>query len=73
MIDQIQINKIFNKKIWQVIMRRETNIKIFVKKHNIDLETTRSKRILNSNAYQLINLIKTRWITSAELVKIFAN
>ena len=48
----------------QVVGRRDRRFTEFVEKHKVDLTSKMSKRIFNSNAHELVEMIKLKKVTS---------
>ena len=69
----IWINRKYDKLIADVLAERTQKLDSFMEKHPVDLNEQRIKDILNSNATEIVAMIKNREVTSVELVKIYAN
>lgn len=53
--------------------KRDKRMEDFMSKHTIDLTSARSRKILNSNAHELCQMLRDGVVTSQELVITFAN
>ena len=72
-IKSYTLNKRYSKKVAEIVMKRDKKFEKFIKAHSIDLTSTKCKKILNSNAHELVSMIKNQEVTSQELVITFAN